>query len=174
MLSRMVERFLGKELVCLSDQPNHVKSYKLVRRYQGWWSKLELFSPENRFLRPCLYFDLDTFILDDCKDLLIETNDLWLIRDFYNKDRSNSGMMIIPENTESIWENHFNWKRNDADGDFLNTQPHKILQDRFEGITSYKVHNQMSRIVCFHGKPKPPDTNDWAKEIWNHWTSPQS
>lgn len=164
MLRRMVKKFLGKDLICLGDD------VPMKSGYEGFWSKMELFSPWVN-LRPCLYFDLDTFILDDCTDLLIETDDLWLIRDFYNKERSNSGVMIIPENVEKIWENHFNWKRNRADGDFLNSQPHQILQDRFQDITSRKVNNHPSRITCYHGHLKPHNDEGWGKEIWNHWTS---
>jgi len=169
MLRRMVKKFLNKDLICLGDD------VPMKSGYEGFWSKMELFSPWVNF-RPCLYFDLDTFILDDCTDLLIETDDLWLIRDFYNKDRSNSGVMILPTDTERIWENHFKWTRNTADGDFLTTQPHRILQDRFMGITSRKVSNgvkEPSRITSYHGHLKPHNDEGWGKEIWKTWTSPQ-
>ena len=173
MLSRMVKKFLGRELICLSDQPNPVKTYKLLH-YEGFWSKMELFSPENRFLRPCLYLDLDTYLFDDCRELLFEPEDLWLIRDFYNQDRSNSGVMVIPKDTSEIWENHFKTERR-VDGDFLTTQKHKVLQDKFPWIMSYKVNcknNPVGKVCCFHGQPKPHNVSGWAKETWQNWTSP--
>lgn len=162
-LRRQVAEHLDKTLVVVREQ-----QYP----FEGWWSKIELFSPEFLF-RPCLFFDLDTYILDDCRDLLFEPDDLWLIRDLGQPDRSNSGVMIIPENTSQIWEASKDWTTN-ADGDFLTTQPHKVLQDHFDGIVSYKRHAKREpcgRVVCFHGKPKPHEAQGWAGERWAELTS---
>lgn len=171
MLYNMVAQHLGKELLVLTDReagPGY-----LVERQQplhGWWSKLELFAPHFRAFRPCLFFDLDTFILDDSRDLL-ELEGFYLIKDFYRPQRSNSGVMIIPEDTDEIWEKaqkwpHFNNPKM-GDGDFLTTMPHKTFDD--PTIVSYKVHCQKrptGRIVCFHGKPKPHEAEGWAKKVW--------
>jgi len=162
-LRRQVKTHFGEALVCLGDDVP-------LKSPQGWWCKTELFAPWNAFLRPCVYLDLDTFILDDCRDLLFDTEDLWLIRDFNHSARSNSGVMIIPKDTQSIWDNLSTWSGKLNDGDYLTTQPHKILQDHFAGIVSYKIHCQngpTGRIICFHGRPKPPDTTGWAKEVWD-------
>jgi len=169
-LRKQVYGHLGKPLVVLREQ-----------RYpfEGYWSKIELFSPEFEF-RPCLFFDLDTFIMDDIRDMLFEPESLWLIRDFNNPEtRSNSGIMMIPEDTESIWENSKKWTRNNADGDFLNTQPHEKIQDHFHGVYSYKRHCKVrpndgreqsypadARVICFHGHPRPHEATDWAGERW--------
>ena len=165
-LRRMVAEHVGAELICLGDD-------RPIKSYTGWWSKLELFAPWNADLRPCLYFDLDTYLLGDCRDMLVDTGELWLIRDFHKPQRANSGVMILPADTDAIWQAHFKWDEYRVDGDFLTTQPHRILQDRFAGIVSYKVHclhNPQGRVVCFHGVPKPHQlTSGWGKQIWERY-----
>ena len=83
---------------------------------------------------------------------------------------SNSGLMLIPENTTEIWEAFLAFKlrpgRKFIDGHFLSEFPHRLLQDEFEGIVSYKMDNlengPKGRICCFHGYPKQEDLNNWA------------
>lgn len=169
MLINMGREF-AKEPITLTDQLDTPgKTRPLQSNLKGWWSKMELFAPWNEDLRPCVFIDLDTYILKPIHDLFFNPDALWLIRDFYNPDRSNSGVMVIPKKID-IWGKDFNGFQ--GDGDFLNTLPHKVLQDKFDGITSYKVHNTPSRIVCFHGRPKPHATTDWARDIWLTWTKP--
>lgn len=146
----------------------------------GWWAKLEVFAPWYANLRPCVVFDLDTYILDET--VLEEFNELqdclWLINDFNHPQRPESGIFIAPSDGSEIWAKtpaavglHY------GDGAFLGTFPHKRLNGRIEGIQSYKVDQlyespKNARIVCFHGKPKPHETSGWAREHWNSLTSP--
>lgn len=133
---------------------------------------MELFAPWNEDLRPCLFIDLDTFVLWDISDILeTKVKDLWLIRDFYYPERSNSGLMLIPKDTSHIWAHKQGFGEQDfRDGDYLNNFPHKIMQDSFVGIKSYKADNlkddPKGRIVCFHGVPKPHECEGWVKEIY--------
>lgn len=149
--------------------------------FSGYWSKMELFRPGFPF-RPCVFFDLDTFLVDDCRGLFeFDTGDLWLIRDLGNPNRSNSGVMVIPENTDETWAASKRWNR-PYDGDFLARQPHRLLQDRFAGIVSYKYQCRVrpnqdrpkypdgTRVICFHGAPKPHEATDWAGEYWRALT----
>lgn len=161
------------DLVTLTDQDDTPGKTRLLKcNYKGWTSKMELFAPWNEDLRPCLFVDLDTIVLYDISDILeMEVNDLWLIRDFYNPERSNSGMMLIPKDTNHIWADKQCFNAQDfRDGDYLNNFPHKVLQDRFEGIKSYKADNlqdnPLGRVVCFHGFPKPHECGGWVKEIY--------
>lgn len=44
------------------------------------------------------------------------------------------------------------------------------FRDRFEGVCSYKRDAREApagRIVCFHGKPNPPEADGWAAEHWS-------
>lgn len=179
MLSRMAAQFCGKELLLLTERETTEKVCHVERSHdlRGWWAKLELFSPSFRVYRPCIFFDLDTYILSDVRELLSEPDELWLIRDFYQTSRSNSGVMLIPEDTDEIWEKAQNWPHFNnptmGDGDFLTTMPHQRINDRFDGLTSYKIHCQKhpaGKICCFHGKPKPHQADGWAGELWQAWT----
>ena len=151
----------------------HVHGYDtpLETHWRGWGAKIELFAPWFTY-RPCLYIDLDTYILGSLDIFLDVPTKLSLIRDFNNKNRGNSGVMKIPEDTSTIWSGCQNYDGLQPDGNLLNTFPHDYLQDQYPGlIQSYKVHNlQDSKpdcpIMCFHGKPKPAQTTGWAGELW--------
>lgn len=170
VLGRMVKEHLGKDLICLTDQDDTPGiTRRLITNHKGWWAKIELFHEANKDLRPCLYLDLDTYILNDCRDLLINPESLYLIRDFYHYDkRSNSGLMLIPKETQEIYRALLSQHGCHGDGDVLTRLPHEKLQDHFEGIKSYKADKdaKYARICCFHGKPKPHETEGWAQEIW--------
>lgn len=144
----------------------------------GWWSKFELFAPWNRNLRPCVYFDLDTFIVGDIRDIQPD-GDFWMLSDF-NTRKGASGMMILPEDTDYIWNALQGADLTNPKGDqyYLSQFPHKKLQDRYDGIVSYKndvlSHGRMGRVVCFHGRPRPHEAGtwdrgdgSWAGRIWS-------
>ena len=145
--------------------------------YTYWWCKLEIFRPENADLRPCLFIDLDTFILGSLDPFFeLDHRYLWLIRDFTHPDtQSNSGLFIMPDDpiSDLIWERSKRTDRSPShgDGDYLKHFQHKRLQDAVTGIRSYKVDKLQddprdTRICCFHGFPKPDKTEGWAQEYW--------
>ena len=147
-------------------------------RYRGWWCKLETFRPENSDLRPCLFIDLDTFILGELAPLREVSNELWLIKNFNAPKKSNSGLFVAPatELADKIWDGSRRMDtvthgRGAGDGDYLARFAHRLLTDEFPDILSYKV-NQLyespknARIICFHGKPKPHATDGWAQQHW--------
>lgn len=146
--------------------------------YRHWWCKLEAFRPENADLRPCLFIDLDTFILGDLSPLLAVEDGLWLIHNFFHPElQSNSGLFIAPasELSDKIWQasqaiNTMVPGR--GDGPFMAEFPHRRLTDEFDDILSYKKDQlypgpKNARIVCFHGKPKPHECDGWAKEYFD-------
>lgn len=157
-------------LTDMKDTPG--KKRPLVCDFNGWTSKMELFAPWNRVLRPCLFFDLDTFVLGDISDIrAIKDDKLWLIRGFFQPRRSNSGIIVVPKNTDHIWAKFEKTpKHKFRDGDFLDRFRHNVLQDHFEGIVSYKADKCFAepkgRIVCWHGKPKPHECDGWVKKVW--------
>ncbi len=169
LLGEMVFRHAGVRLITLTDQDDTPgDTLPLQTNLKGWWAKMELFAPWNAPLRPCLYFDLDTYILGDIHDLLHDHGgSLAMLRDLLKEKDGASGVMIIPRETE-IWERFI--KRPDTtlkggDQAFINRFPHRYLQDEYQGIGSYKK-GERGRIVCFHGKPKPHECNGWAGDIW--------
>jgi len=145
-------------------------------KYTHWWCKLSAFAPENRDLRPCLFIDLDTYILGELECFLaLDLSKLWLIRDFYKPTTSNSGLFIVPDDilADIIWKNstRHDMSPRHGDGNYLASYPHKILNDHVSGIRSYKADNLYddrgdTRICCFHGAPKPHETEGWAQEYW--------
>lgn len=149
-------------------------------QYRGWWCKLEVFRPENADLRPCLFIDLDTFILGDLSPLLaVDPARLWLIKNFYQPEKSNSGLFVAPntELSDQIWggserlDTHTHG-RGMGDGDYLATFPHSRLTDEFDDIRSYKADQlyddpRDSRVVCFHGRPKPHQAEGWAGDYFD-------
>lgn len=170
MLKGMFREHAGITPIVLGDQKDDA-DVPLRHGFTGWHSILEIFSPEFEY-RPCLYVDLDTYLLRDIRDLLVIPQRLTLIRDFYHPQRGNAGVMLIPKETGHIWANA---RTKSPPGNYLNQFPHDYMQDRFTGIKSYKADHlqndpKNARICCFHGVPKPPQTDGWARETWQKWT----
>lgn len=177
MLARMAEDHAGTGVVCLTDRENTPgRIRRLTQNFQGWWAKLELFAPWNEDLRPALYLDLDTYILGDIRDIVShETSGLTMLRDFNRRERAESGVMLIPKDTARIWENWdrgmMGMGRSYGDGPALAPFNTAFLQDIFPGIVSYKVDDcraePKGRLLCFHGRPKPHETEGWARKVYN-------
>jgi len=152
----------------------------LVKDWPGWWSKLELFAPWNADIRPCLFLDLDTFVLGNIDDLVsLVPAKLTMLRDFNRPETGQSAIMSIPVDVGVIWRRFMVdpdiWMqkyRGGGDQAFLNRFELDFLQDRFDGIASYKIDKLQkspgnNRIVCFHGKPKPHQCSGWVGDMWN-------
>lgn len=152
----------------------------LVKKWPGWWSKLELFAPWNDHLRPCLFLDLDTFVLGNIDDLVsLVPAKLTMLRDFNRPETGQSAIMSIPQDVGMIWRRFVTdpatWMakfKGGGDQAFLNRFDIDFLQDKFHGIRSYKVDKLQNdpgntRIVCWHGKPKPHECGGWVREVWN-------
>ena len=177
----------NETLVVLTDRPDvqtrHKTTFKpLTEGLEGWWAKMELFAPWNADLRPFLYVDLDCFVLDTL-DGFKNRETLHMVEEFNESRRdweSNSSLMWVPdsEDVDTIWR-HFAFDRPDqrknfrgSDQTFISRYPH----DNFtieDGVYSYKFDKiQQTRpydgkVVAFHGRPKPPDTEGWAKRMWD-------
>lgn len=157
-------------LVCLGDDR------PLRENWQGWFSKIEVFAPWNADLRPCLFFDLDTFVLGDLSPFdELDHSQFWLIDDFNIPENGESGLMVVPRDVDVIWSARDRLRGEKSDGAYLRKFPHRRLNREISGIRSYKRHCRDSpgdaRIVCFHGRPKPPDTEGWAKDLWTYQSS---
>jgi len=159
-------------VLVMGDQED--ADYQLKYPWTGWWAKMELFSPQFPH-RPCVFFDLDTYILGNIDELYKPIDRLEMLRDFNHPDRGQSSIMRIPEDVSDIWKEwtkdpygHIN--ANHGDQEFLARFPMGFIQDWFDGIYSYKIDQlyeaPKGRIVCFHGRPRPHETEGWAGEIW--------
>lgn len=163
-------RNMVPDVVCIGDDI----SFKY--NWVGWYALYEMFAPDFKY-RPCLYFDLDTYILGSIDHLYIPPKELMLITDFYQTRRENSGVMALPENVDHIWQAVKTLPNGSSPpGNVLNELPHGNLSKQFPNqIISYKAHNCYDKrpdapVMCFHGKPKPHETEGWAKRFWLHNT----
>ena len=138
----------GVSFVCLTDQSDmpDVPVSRLRHQWPGWWSKLELFAPWNAHYRPCLYIDLDSYVLRDLTPLLEDSGELFtMCRDFYDRANANSSVMIIPRDASGLWadwtqgtDRHMAENARGGDQVYLE----RFVQRRFPrevGIRSYKA-----------------------------------
>lgn len=130
----------------------------------GWYNKLYLFK-RGLLKGKTLFLDLDTVIMGSL-DPLLAIDGFAICRDFMYPPTWNSSVMVWDESMPDLWEmwNDLGRPEHNAGDqgiikmlcDSLDFKP-ILLQDVVSGIHSYKVDGIQpdSRVVCFHGKPKP-------------------
>ncbi len=164
---------------CLTDDagmiPIEAETLPVPVDVKGWWGKIELFRPN--FLpqgERCLYFDLDTIITGDLTDIAAYTGKFAALRDFYFKGNLNSAMMAWEAGTlDHIWRV---WDRCGrpqfiTGGDQAWIEQIQPEYDQWQElipnqIFSYKIDCQNgvpdnARVVCYHGQPRPHETEMW-------------
>lgn len=156
--------------VCLTDQKiGGVTCIPLAQEWPGWWNKLQLF---REFKGPTVYFDLDTVIVGDLNEILVNHHGFSALSDF-NKGTFASGVMawsgdysflyddfslsMIPKYSKSMaaWGDQgyiaerlfgFDSLQELHPGRFVSYKKHVRKEGRVPEGTS---------VVCFHGKPRP-------------------
>jgi|GEM_PF-558966 len=184
MLRRHTSRAFN--FYCLTDSDikiSGVKVVKLTSDLPGWWSKVELFKPASFKEKWLVYFDLDTLILDNIDDLLKPRVGFYGLRPWNKRNRRlgllASGIMA--------WNNDYNFIYDDfSESDmsvYRNDQlfisnvlmkhdiRYQVLQNEIYGIRSYKREclpklPPRTRIVCFHGSPRPHEVGGWVSRNW--------
>lgn len=179
--------------VCLSDLQDPripgVQWLSLAHRWPGYWSKIELFRPGLFGSGRVLYIDLDTVIVGDISEIAALTEPFIGIGDFYRRPPRKkqvsfaSGLMSWNAGQHAgIYQTfarcavramaQFRYGDQQWIGGCL--IQYAFWEDLVPGqVVSYKVHCQealppTSRIVCFHGKPKPAEVQaPWIDEHWN-------
>jgi hypothetical protein len=176
-----------------------IQSYELIdltliplpTAWDGWWSKLNLFSPELENLRPFLFMDLDTAVVGSIDSLVVEIDQTKLItlEDFYRKGVLASGVMWIPKDSEKVkkvWENWIvnpkaNISRFKGDMQFIGSI---IAADEFFQNFTLKIGSfkpiagkgwlkelpAEKSVICFHGQPRIPkaaETVEWVHKYMN-------
>lgn len=144
--------------------------------FAGWWSKMLIFAPEYKDLRPMLALDLDNFIFKTLDPILsLDPTKLWLIRQFLARtDLAEMGLCVVPNAplSDVIWERAERDPQERQPGQMLREFPHEFMVDVVDGIYSYKRDCKDgkpddARAVLFHGNPKPPLIEGWAKDWWD-------
>ena len=157
--------------------------------WKGWWSKMNLFSPQLDKYRPFLYLDLDTAVVGGFHSLFQvgERRGFVGLWDFGKRGGFASGIMYFPkreENINAIWDT---WILNPnkfmriyrGDQNFISNFIKSITywQNEMNEICSFKMrgadHSWLHKklegvyVICFHGKPRifeAAKTVNWVKE----------
>jgi len=206
-LYNMVQRNLTipHRFICFTDntiihkrkefQNTNIEFRKFKRHdFEGWFNKLQLFSPQSELEGDTLYMDLDVVIMKNIDELATigESKNFVGMNDFNpSSGLFNSSIMRFNTKYHSIiWEEYI--KRR---GDF--TKYHgdqeiisQIIKDKEDTISfpdswtqSYKWFNREgkrfhidkmtyekdpnAKVCVFHGNPNPHEsTQEWVKELW--------
>lgn len=178
-----IEKHLGQNYRpwCITDYEKPLPSYVLPifadPGIKSWWAKIALFRPDNGLPKGerVLYFDLDTVITGDLSDIANYRGKFAMLRDFYFKGNLNSGLMAWEAGTlDHLWRV---WDRCGRPqfhpgGDQAWIEEIQETADLWQDfipnqIFSWKTECQdgvpeNARVVCFHGKPRPHETELWS------------
>jgi len=154
-----------------------------------WWYKMYMFARHFGVSGPVLYLDLDVIIIGDLDPLVTRDNKFRIIHDFnrsnvgphYNKSNS-SAMSWNFEHHTYMWDRfkldipkHTTRMAGDQDFIHLNAIDREWWPDNW--IVSYKWEYRkgkqydpvQTKILVFHGKPKPHEIDDIAlQEMWRY------
>lgn len=164
----------------------------LINNYSGYWAKLEIFNIKGA----CLYFDLDTVIVDDIQFIAEEIKSLketqfLAMKKFNAKRWEKEGMFtsgVMGWNGDfSFLSKEFNYllakEKYHGDADIIQESlaSHNIeikyIQDiPNHGLYSYKWHCREklpkdSKVVCFHGQPRPHQVAKQVSWVESNWQS---
>lgn len=157
------------QIGCLTDATlNHpgVTALPLRHCWAGWWSKLELFRP-GLFDSPTLYLDLDTVVVGKLPDIGPRFT---MLADVYRHGDFGSGVMSWQRAPVHLYETFAKraayymaqYRTRDKWGDqaFIRDYLGETPATFSNQYRSYKVYCRQhvpagTRVVYFHGKPRP-------------------
>lgn len=174
------------ELVCVTDNVSvSIEGVKLLKAYNmdwpKWWAKMNLFDPEIE--GDMLYCDLDTVIIGSLDDFWNAEGDI-ILRDFYRRHGLGSGLMRLTEERRYLVWQHWiadPWypiRAYQMGGDQAYLEvlglDWKLWQDILpNAVASFKADIDPiadipdgTKIVCFHGKPRPWEVKNTFHREW--------
>lgn len=202
-LYNMVQKNLTipHNFICFTDKDNlpisgNIDYRKLPRKdLEGWWNKMQLFSPDSNLIGQNLYLDLDVVILDNINELATFGDDktFGVINDFNPTTKVFNSSVLKFNNeitTEAIWNPYINnlheYHNYSSDQVVMsilmkNNIHTKIMPD--EWTFSYKWFSRTnprydenkhtyelkknSKISVFHGRPNPHESmQEWVVNNW--------
>jgi uncharacterized Rossmann fold enzyme len=186
ILCNMVARNLPQKqkvkFVCFTDNAEGINPEIEIRALpegvSGWWNKLYMFKPGVfEAGERLVYFDLDTVIVGPLDDIVKYQGKFATLRDFYRPDGLGSGVILWEGGNHYIlWDSWIDAGKPEIEGgDQAWIEKYKkpdLLQELYpHSFVSYKVHaSEMfpkdSRVVCFHGEPKPHNAGGWVDYVW--------
>jgi hypothetical protein len=173
------------QFICLTDKPNlhKIEGIKFIAApitIPDSWCKLSLFTPQigKKFEGTAFYLDLDVVITGKLDVLLknAKMDKLNTIKDWW-REGINSSVMIW--DLKNFWKLYTSFKPScmrelKGDQDLINLKMDESEIRHFGEveIQSYKANNlqesfnKHTKIVVFHGKPKPHEVDGWVKDYW--------
>jgi len=183
-LRAMVARNLSVPhcFVCLTDDPRGLNCHVLMltEPLRGWWQKVTLFKADPYGLTGRLLFlDLDVVITGSLDALLDygggAVNGFVGVTDFCRPALYNSSVFLLNAGSHpEVWRD-FNgtvMERMHGDQDWISSKIHGAPTWPRCWIRSYKFDYQEekltpgTRVVVFHGQPKPHECGGWVPELW--------
>jgi len=189
--SAIIKKRIGRNI------PNHKIIFRQFKRhdFQGWFNKLQLFSPEANLIGNTLYMDLDVVITKNIDEFFTigKNHNFVGMNDFNpNSGLFNSSIMRFNNETTSelIWKPYITdrtkFKKHPGDQNIISEliRKHKdTISFPDEWTQSYKWYDRSgkryhrekwtfeqhptAKVCVFHGSPNPHDsTQEWVK---NHW-----
>jgi len=177
------------EIVCITNDSSGItevdRVVKMQHNWYKWWGKLEAFKPDVTTNKHAMMIDLDTVCLGNIDFLCRATDGFYGLRDFYNLEVFQTGLLkwTINDDTVAIYEKFvktdFSKYKDKGDHEWvgLEAKDKKFIQDAFPGeVCSYKkhlahIHKKFMdpSIVCFHGDPRPHTVKDhFIKAVWKY------
>lgn len=187
---------MSHRVICLTDdiretvydENNCIQWEPLLHNWPRWWSKVEMWRPDLERYGRFLYIDLDMVVTGDLTDIASYDGDAAVTYDFGYDVPSQTLMNYAPGACREIWDtfnkNPDKWMQGGDEmkapfwGDqILTTKAFSgtfdNMQKLFPGqIRSFKMEcsealPQNTRIVSFHGSPKPHGVSlDWVSKNW--------
>jgi len=206
-LHSMVERHLKvpHRFICFTDNTvihkrkefkNTNIEFKPFKRhdFNGWFNKLQLFSPQSELDGDTLYMDLDVVIMDniDCFATIGESKNFVGMNDFNpTTGLFNSSIMRFNNQYHTIiWEQYLKkrteFSNSHGDQEIISslikkhedtisfpdewTQSYKWLNRKGERYHTTKMTYEQdpnAKVCVFHGSPNPAEsTQKWVQELW--------
>ena len=185
------------KLYCITDAVNEKemvvfhKGAEIIllpmrHKWQGWWSLMNIYSPDYKHLRPFMLVGLDTLFQGNISSVFPDaTNwDKFIpIEDFYQKGELASGVLWTGNESKIkiIWDAFISksdeiiskGERSDyflrsvvKEDLFFQNITNEIISFKPQGLQIPSKPNKA--IVCFHGHPRIPQARQkWVKEYIN-------
>lgn len=190
MVRRNLQAGFKGRFVVFTDTPERfadmagVQTRLLPPGIPGWFNKLALFAPDAfQKGERVLYFDLDTAITGGLDEIAAYDGPFAILADIYRPNGLQSSVMAWEAGnwTDVFWKTwNISERKEYRGGDQALIEEALDLLDRKPDILQFKYPSQFksykldcrdfvprgTRVVFFHGFPKPHQCDGWVKDVW--------
>jgi len=166
-----------------------IKVFPLKQGWPRWWSRMILYSPEVEYLRPFLYLDLDTAVINSIENifnLVTDETKYITLEDFGQHNRLATPVVWFPKQSARVTSVWNAWMKQTQTPPgrmdyFLRnvTRQDLFWQQITNTIINFKPRskdllqkvNKDTNLVLFHGQPRIFDaakTINWVNDYINY------